>query len=86
MLLSFQAVALGILCFGCYVVHVGLTLIPAGFNSSFLSAGSLFVIVGAMSMATILFGISGVVLLNRRLLIVVSALVKSGVDLLLVTL
>ena len=70
-----QAVALGILGFGGYVVHIGLTVVPAGFDRSFLAAGSLFMIIGAVSMTTVVLGISGVILLNRSLLIVVSALV-----------
>ena len=72
--ISFQAVALGILCFGGYVVHVGLTVVPSGLDRSFLAAGSLFMIIGTVSMTTIILGISGVILLNRSLLIVVSAL------------
>ena len=66
---------MGILCFGCYVAHMGLTLIPAGFNKPFLAAGSLLIIVGAVSTTTILLGIGGVIILNRRLLGVVSSLV-----------
>lgn len=73
--ISFQAVALGILCFGGYVVHVGLTVVPSGLDRSFLAAGSLFMIIGAVSMTTIILGISGVILLNRSLLVAVSALV-----------
>ena len=62
-------------------MHVGLTLIPAAFNGTFLTTGSLFIIIGAVSITTILFGACGVILLNRRLLLIVSALVTSGVEL-----
>ena len=72
---------MGIICFGCYVLHIGLTLIPAAFNGTFLTTGSLFIIVGTVSMTTVLFGICGVILLKKRLLLIVSALVTSGVEL-----